>query len=190
MKFDNIIIVVIFLCIVAFAGLLAGSIYFSMATLQGVLETVNVTLPVGENGTQHANLTSFQDVMEIVIYPFLELRDTLPYLTYFLVFALIIALGFTAYMSSKNPIFFIVHLLWTFVITYFSIILANTYTTLLVDPFINSIMIDFAIYNKLMLYLPQILFFISLIFGVIAFVSIMKPQGSKFDSGLSYGGDY
>lgn len=190
MKFDNLVMMIIFVAVVSFCGLFAGLVYFGMDVTQEALETINVTIPVGEGMTQNANLSTIQDILGIVVYPFLELRDTLPYLTYFMVFGFIIALGFTAYMSSKNPIFFVVHLLFTFIMTYFAIILSNTYNTLLHDPFINSIMIDFAIYNKLMLYLPQILFFVALIFGVIAFVSVMKPQGSKFDSGLSYGGDY
>ena len=191
MKFDNLLILVVFLAIVSFAGILAGLVFFGMETIHTTLQTINVTIPIQEMGSANSNLTTFQDVLGTVIYPFLNLRDTLPYLTYFMVFAFIIGLGITAYMSSKNPVFFIVHLLFTSLITYFSIILGNTYKTLLANPFINSIMIDFTIYNKLMLYLPQIIFFTSLVFASIAFVNVMKPQSSEPGGGtLNYGGDY
>ena len=191
MKFDNLMILVVFVAIVSFGGLLAGLVFYGMETVDTTLRTINITIPIQEVSSANANLTTFQDVFEMIVYPFLNLRNTLPYLTYFMVFAFIIGLGITAYMSSKNPVFFVLHLLFTFVITYFSIILGNTYKTLLSNPFINSIMIDFTIYNKLMLYLPQIIFFTSLVFASIAFVNVMKPQSSEIGGGtLNYGGDY
>jgi len=182
--------IIIFLGFVSFGGILAGVVYFQVETLENALMDVNFTIPIGEGMTPNENLTNFQDIMELVIYPITGLRTSLPYLTYFMIFAFIISLGITAYVSSKNPVFFIVHLLFTFVLTYFSIILSNNYTTLLEQPFINTMMINFNIYNKIMLYLPQVLFFTSLTFGIIAFISIMKPSANKFDSGLNYGGDY
>ena len=190
MKFDNIVMVVIFVGILFFVGILASISYYSITTLETVLKTVNMSIPVGTNGTLNSNLTNFQDIMGLVVYPFTGLRTSLPYLTYFLIFGIIIALGFTAYTSSKNPVFFIVHLLFTILITYFATILSNAYRVLIENPFMNSILIDFAIYNKVMLYFPRIIFFVSLLFGLISFVSVLKPSSSKFDTSLSYGGDY
>jgi hypothetical protein len=135
-------------------------------------------------------MTNFQDILEIVVYPFLGLREALPDLTYFMIFAFIIALGMSAYLSSKNPLFFILHILFTLVITYFCFILSNMYMDLLANPFINSMMIKFTIYNKLMLYLPQVVFFSSLIFGVISFINLIKPQSPKYSGALQYGGDF
>jgi len=190
MKFDNLIMLVVFLGVVAFGGILAGLVYFNMETLDNTLHTVNFPIPVGEGMTQNGNLTDFQDILEIVVYPILGLRDSLPFLTYFMVFAFIIALGMTAYLTSKNPIFFVVHLLFTALMTYFCILLSNTYVTLMANPFLNQMMIQFTIYNKLMLFLPQIVFFTALVFGVIAFINVMKPQSADTTQGLQYGGDY
>jgi hypothetical protein len=64
------------------------------------------------------------------------------------------------------------------------------YIGLLADPFINALMINFTIYNKLMIYLPQIIFFVSLVFGAIAFINIMKPQNNYSSTGINYGGEY
>jgi hypothetical protein len=181
---------VMFLAIVSFGGLLAGVIYYDMEVLDSSLHEVNFTIPIQESDSANANLTDFQDILDIVVYPILGLRDSLPFLTYFMVFAFIIALGMTAYLTSKNPIFFVVHMLFTALITYFCIILSNTYAQLISDPFINSMMVQFTIYNKLMLYLPQIVFFTSLVFGVISFINIMKPQSPDTTGTLNYGGDY
>jgi hypothetical protein len=188
--FSNLIMLIMFLVVVSAGGLIAGIIYFDMQVLDINLRTINFTLPIQEIGQANSNLTDFQDVLGTVVYPILGLRDSLPYLTYFMVFAFIIALGMSAYLTSKNPIFFVLHILFTVLITYFCIILSNTYKDLLSQPFINSMMINFTIYNKLMLYLPQVVFFTSLLFGVISFVNIMKPQTNYSNVGLNYGGDY
>lgn len=190
MKFDNLIMLVIFLVVISVGGLLAGMVYYSVNTLDSTLHTINFALPIQENSTANGNLTDFQDILGLVVYPILELRDALPYLTYFMVFAFIIALGMTAYLSSKNPIFFVLHLLFTVLITYFCIILSNIYKTMMMQPFLNSMMLQFTIYNKLMFYLPQIVFLTSLVFGVISFINIIKPQSPDVGGTLQYGGDY
>lgn len=192
MIFSNLTILVIFLVVVSVAGLIAGIIYFDMNIIETTFKTVNFPLPIENPASANANLTDFQDILEITVYPILGLRSSLPYLTYFLVFAFIIAMGLTAYLSSKNPVFFVLHLLFTFLITYFCIIISNTYVYLLSDPFINAMMINFTIYNKLMLYLPQIVFFTSILFGAIAFINLIKPQNASSggQSSLQYGGDY
>jgi hypothetical protein len=191
MKFDNLITLVLFLALIMSGGICAGVLYYDMGLLDTSLKTVNFPLPIQDVTTipEH-NVTDWQDIMAIVIYPFLGLRDVLPTLTYFMVFAFIIGLGVSAYMSSKNPIFFVVHLLFTFIITYFAIILSNAYRSLLENVFFNSMMVEFVIYNKLMLYLPQVIFFTSILFGVISFINIIKPQTNTSNIGLNYGGDY
>lgn len=188
----NFVILLIFLVAVLSGGLLAGLIYYQLNVLEGAIQTINFEIPISNNMTNAYNITDLQGILGVTVYPLLGLKTSLPYLTYFMVFAFIIALAMTAYVSSKNGIFFVVHLLITILITYFSIILANVYIDLLANPFINQMMIDFTIYNKLMVYLPQVIFFTSLVFGAIAFVNLMKPQSNLSGnmSSLNYGGDY
>jgi hypothetical protein len=188
--FSNLILLIIFLVVVCVGGLLAGIIYYDMNAIQSALLQVNFPIPIQETGQVSANVTDFQDIMQIVVYPILGLKSSLPYLTYFMVFAFIIALGMTAYVSSKNSVFFVLHVLFTLLIVYFSIILSNAYAGLLANPFINAMMLNFTIYNKVMLSLPKLIFFTSLLFGVIAFVNLIKPQSPSTTNSLQYGGDY
>lgn len=189
--FNNIVVLVMFLVVVSVGGLLAGMIYYDLTIMESTLMTVDFQLPIENNATAISlNLTTFQDVLEITIYPILGLKDTLPYLTYFMVFAFIIAIGLMAYLSSKNPAFFVLHLLFTLLITYFCIIISNKYIELMSNTFINSMMLPFTIYNKLMFYLPQVVFFTSLLFSAIAFINLMKPQNNYSVTGLNYGGEY
>jgi len=189
--FSNFTILIIFLVVISVVGLIAGILYYDMNIMQSTLATVNFQIPIEDNSSIGVhNVTDFQDILGVVVYPILGLKDSLPFLTYFLVFGFIIAMAVTAYVSSKNPVFFILHILFTFLVTYFCIIISNTYKELLSNPFINQLMIQFTIYNKLMLYLPQVVFFSSLVFGAIAFINIIKPQTNYSQTGLNYGGDY
>lgn len=191
MKFDNLIIMIMFLLTVFISGILGSIVYFSIQTLDAGLHEVNFDLPGATNSTiGNYNVTTFQETLEITIYPILEIFNALPFLSYFMIFGFIIALAMTAYMSSKNSIFFVLHILFTLFLTYFAIILKNAYANLLENPFMNTILIEFGVYNMMMLYLPQVFFMTSLVFGAISFVNVIKPSTSSNPQGLNYGGDY
>lgn len=192
-NFSNISVMLIFLVASLVSGILAGVIYYDMNLIESTLQTVNFQIPIQEQSTiNNSNISDFQDILGIVVYPLLGLRTSLTYVTYFMIFGMIIALAIVSYMSAKNPVFFILHLLYTIVMTYFAIILSNAYSGLLGNQFLNSMMQPFPIYNKLMLYLPQIFFFTSLVFGLISFIMILKPQSNAYSNQttLNYGGDY
>ena len=163
--FSNFIVLLIFLVVAFAGGLIAGVVYYDMNLIESTLQTINFQIPIQDNITYaNSSVQDFQDILGMVVYPILGLKSALPYLTYFMIFAFIIALAITAYVSSKNPVFFVLHLLLTILITYFCIILSNAYVNLMSNVFINQMMTGFTIYNKLMLYLPQIVFFTSLLF--------------------------
>lgn len=191
---NNFIVLLIFLIVAFVGGLLAAILYYDLGLIDSTLHTINFPLPIEDNSTivANGNITDFQGILGVTIYPLLGLRTSLPYLTYFMVFAFIIALAITAYVSSKNPVFFVLHLLFLLLISYFCLILSNTYLQLLAQPFINQLMISFVVYNKVMIYLPSIVFFTGLLFAAIAFVGVMKPQSNQGgnQNSLNYGPDY
>lgn len=188
----NFVLLLIFLISVLVGGLLAGIIYYQLNVLNTAVHTINFQIPIMNNQSNDYNITDFQSILGYTLYPLLGLRTAIPYLTYFMVFAFVIALMMTAYVSSKNGVFFVLHILITLLITYFAIILSNVYIKLLENTFINQMMVEFTIYNKLMIYLPAVVFFTSLVFASIAFVNLMKQQSndSNNQSTLNYGGDY
>ena len=191
MKFDNMMIFVIFLGVCLVGGVLGGLVYFNLNILDSTLREVDFDIPLAKNSTGDApNVTTFQDILDLVVYPILGLKNALPYLVYFMMFAFIIGLAITAYLTSKNPVFFVLHLLFTLLITYFSIGISNTYIELISDPTMNTIMSNFPIYNKMMIYFPQIILITSIVFATISFINVMKPSTATSPYGLNYGGDY
>lgn len=191
--FSNLFILILFVVATFVGGILAGILYYDMALIESTLQDINFQIPIENNATtQMYNITDFQDILSVTVYPVLGLRSSLPTLTYFMIFAFIIAMAVTAYVSSKNQVFLVIHFLFVIGVSYFCFILSNTYQTLLENPFINDMMLPFDIYNKIMLYLPAVTFFSGLVFGLITFVNPMKPQSNFLGNqqSLNYGGDY
>jgi|LSQX01.1.fsa_nt_gb hypothetical protein len=192
MKFDNIIVMTLFVVAFFITGTLGGLAYFGMNVLESEILKVNFDLPLAQNSTNPdiPNVTTFQEVLNITIHPLFNLGHYLPYLIYFMLFAYIIGLAMVAYMSSKNPVFFIVHLLFTIILTYFALMLSNTYFVMLEEPLFNSMMVEFVIFHRIMTYLPQVFFLTSLVFAAISFVNLMKPQTANNPMGFNYGEDF
>ncbi len=182
----------LFIVLFFVTGILGGMIYFSLNLLETQIQQVDFDIPFAKNTTaiDVHNVTTFQDVMDITVYKMFDVVSYIPYLVYFMLFSYIIGLALVAYLSSKNPIFFVVHFLYTLVLTYFAVILANSYIKLLTMPFINSMMTDFPVYNKLMLNLPQVFFITSLVFAGISFINIIKPSTAEHPYGLNYSEEY
>ena len=76
-------------------GILAGITVYSMDTFKTAIETIDINLTRFNN----ANITSFQDIAEMTFYPLLNLRDSVVYISYFLIFGLVISMGMFAFSS-------------------------------------------------------------------------------------------
>ena len=85
---SNFIIITIFIVAVFVSGILGAIIYYDMNLLNTTLQGINFPIPIENNMTNSYNITDFQGILGITIYPLLSLSNSLPALSYFLVFAL------------------------------------------------------------------------------------------------------
>lgn len=164
-----------------FSGILMGAMYYFMAQTQDTLETIDFPIPTERNNT---NITSFQDIADLIYYPILGLRTSLVYISYFFIFAMMLGFGLLAFQSQREPIYFIPYFLILVLYTAFAIPISNIFEGLLTDPFILSMMSEFVIYSKVMLYFPQFIFFTGLGFAAIASIGIIrnKSQGGAYEN--------
>ncbi len=66
------------------------------------------------------------------------------------------------------------HIVTSVIIGYLAIEIANVYRTLIENTIIYNMLIPFEIYNKIMLYFPQFIFFVILVSGAIGFIGVFK----------------
>lgn len=162
--------------LVAVSGLLMALTYFIMQTLETSFKSVDCLIP------QNIYFTSCQEWFDMVLYPVLELRYIFIFFNYFYIFAIVFGLFFMGFRAKKHPSLLVVHIVASIIIGYFAIEIGNIYRLLISNQFLYDIMIPFAIYNKIMLYFPQFIFFIIFLSGILGFMGVFKSAG-QFKSG-------
>ena len=157
--------------LVAVSGLIMAITYFILKTIQTSFESVDCLIP------QNIYFTTCQEWFEMVLYPVLELKSVLIYANYFFIFGVVFGLFYMGFRTKKHPALFIVHMISSIIIGYFAIEIGNIFRLLISNQILYNMMLPFPIYTKIMLYLPQFMFFVIFLSGIIGFMGIFKSQG-------------
>lgn len=162
--------------LIGVSGLALGLVYFVMDTMTTQFQSVNCIIP------DNSLVSNCQELFQLSLYPILNLKYVLVFGTYFAIFWLVFGLFYMGFKTRKHPGLIIVHILLSLVLGYISIEIANIYRTLLSNETIYNMLIPFGVYNKIMLYFPQFMFFVIFISGLIGFIGIFKSK-EQFDEG-------
>jgi len=169
----TIMLVITGLLMIAISGLIFAGIYFFMDTIQTGLLSTSCEIP------GNAFFNDCAGMFEMLVYPFLNLKIILVYLSFFSIFILTMGMLLMGYKSGTNPALLGVFVLLEVLITYGSIHIANIYRILLDNSLIRSAMIPFSAYNTLMLYFPWFVFIISLFSLALGIVNWQKTPVNK-----------
>lgn len=169
----TIALVITGLLMIAVSGLFFAGIYFFMNTIQTGLLTTSCDIP----GNVFFN--DCAGMFEMIVYPFLNLKIILIYLSFFSIFILTIGMLLMGYKSGTNPALLGAFVLLEVIITYGSIHIANIYRLLLDNEIIRNAMIPFSVYNTIMLYFPWFVFIISLFALTLGIVNWQKTPVNK-----------
>lgn len=157
--------------LIAVSGLLMGITYFIMGTLETAFLSVDCLIP------QNVFVTTCQEWFNLALYPVLALRTVFVYANYFLIFGLIFGLFYMGFRAKKHPALLVIHIVLSMIIGYLSIEIANIYRVLIQNEILYNMLVPFPIYNKIMLYFPQFIFFIILVSGALGFFGVFKSAG-------------
>jgi len=177
---SSVVLVVTGIILIALSGLIFAGIYFFMDTVQTSLLSTNCEI------SGNALFDNCQDMWTMIVYPFLNLKIVLVYLSFFSIFILTIGMLLMGYKSGTNPALLGVLVLLEILITYGSIHMSNIYRTLLDNEIIRNAMIPFSVYNTIMLYLPWFVFIISLFALTLGIVNWQKTPVNKATEELNY----
>lgn len=166
------IVMVIFLSVISIAisGLWFGFIYF---TLDSVHDSFLSTDCVINDNTL---VSSCQELFELALYPFLMLKDLLTWVSMFFIFALVMGMLVIGYQSGKSPVLMGYLLVVVIAMTYLSIHISNIYRSLLENAVFRSMMVDFTVYNTIMLRFPWFVFIITLVSVFLAIVNYQRTS--------------
>lgn len=177
---SSITLVITGLIMIAISGLFFAGIYFFMDTIQTSLLSTNCEI------SGNVLFTNCQEMWALVVYPFLNLKTILVYISFFSIFILAIGMLLIGYQSGTKPSLLGAYALVEILIVYGSIHIANIYRTLLENELIRNAMIPFDVYNTVMLYFPWFVFIISLFSLILGIVNWQKTPVNKVSDELDY----
>ncbi len=169
-NYSFIIVVLFSIITIAISGLFFGVTYFILDSTQTAFQSTNCVI---ENNTL---VDSCQELFELGLYPFLALKDVLIWLSFFFIFALAIGLLVLGYQSGRSPVLMGFSVVIVIVMTYISIHISNIYRTLLDNEVFRSMMVDFTVYNKIMLNFPLFVFIITLMAALLSVVNFQRTK--------------
>jgi len=177
---SSITLIVTGIILIAISGMVFAGIYYFMDTIQDALLSANCEI------SGNAFFSDCQGMWSLIVYPFLNLKVVLVYLSFFSIFILTIGMLLLGYQSGTRTSFLGVFALVEILIVYGSIHIANIYRLLLENEIIRNAMIPFQFYNTIMLYFPWFAFIISLFSLILGIVNWQKTPVNEDNNDLDY----
>lgn len=179
-KYGSIGIILISIFAILMSGMFFGITYYVLDQVETAFESTDCVI---EN---NVFVESCQDLWELSIYPFLGLRSLLVWFSFFFIFALVFGILVLGYQSGNSPVLAGVAIVLVSVISYISIEVSNIYRTLIENDLFRSMMVEFTVYNKIMLYFPWFMFIVSLFALIMGLVNWQKTQVNSTSDDLNY----
>jgi len=177
---SNAMLIITGILMIAVSGMIFAGTYFFMNTIQTSLLATDCVI------TGNVFFSTCQEMWNLAVYPFLNLKSVLVYLSFFSIFILTIGMLLTGYKSGTNPAFLGAFVVIELLITYGAIHISNIYRTLLDNEIIRNAMLPFDVYNTIMLYFPWFVFIISLFALILGIVNWQRTPVNKATEELDF----
>lgn len=179
-RYGSLVMIAISFLLIIISGVYFGVIYYTVDQIQVAFETQDCVI-------ENNNLVgSCQELFELGLYPFLELREILVWLSFFMIFGLTMGILMLGYQSGKSPVLMGLMFLFLTILTYMAIEVSNIYRTLLSNIQFQDIMIEFTVYNRLMLSLPWYIFIVGLFSLMMSIVNYQRSVVNTPTEELDY----
>ena len=179
-EYGSLVVVVMSILSIFVSGLFFGGAYYIMDVTEDAFHSTNCVI---ENNVL---VGSCQELWSLSVYPFFALKDLLIWFSFFFIFALVLGLLVLGYKSGKSPILLGLLIVFITVLTYIGIEVSNIYRTMLETPLFRTMMLEFTIYNKVMLYFPWFTFFVGLMAVLLSLANFKRVKVNSSTEDLNY----
>lgn len=167
-RYGSLALIAVSFFLIIISGVYFGIVYYTVDQVQLAFESTDCVI-------ENNNLVgSCQELFELGLYPFLELRQILVWLSFFMIFGLTLGILMLGYQSGKSPVLMGLMFLFLTILTYMAIEVSNMYRMLLSNLQFQDIMIEFTVYNRLMLSLPWYIFIVGLFSLMMSIVNFQR----------------
>lgn len=175
-KYGALSLVIISLLAIFVSGIFFAITYFIMDTTEDAFKANDCAI---HNNVYFDNC---QDMWDLSVYPFLALRELLVWFSFFFIFAMVLGMLIVGYQSGKSPVLLGLLIVFVIVITYMGVEISNIYRTMLEVNVFRNMMVEFTVYNMVMLYFPWFSFFVGLMSVLLSVVNYQKTRVNKTKS--------
>ena len=179
-KYGAIGAILISIFAILISGIFFGATYYVMDQVDTAFQNTDCVI---ENNVFVENC---QELWDLSIYPFLALRELLVWISFFFIFALAMGILVLGYQSGKSPVLMGFLVLIVSVVSYLAIEVSNIYRTLLENEMFRNMMVEFTVYNKVILYFPWFIFIISLFAFMMGIVNWQRTRVNSPENELDY----
>lgn len=177
---NSAIIITISLALIIVSGLGMGFIYYVMDVTATNFQAVSCTI------VDNVFVDNCQELFDIAIYPFLALRHVIVILHLIFVLMLTAGMLLLGYKSGKAPWTMGLNILLSLGLTYLALPVSNMYQSLLSNSIIYAMMLEFTVYNKVLLNFPWYVFFVSIISAILSIVNYQRSSVNTPTGTLNY----
>jgi hypothetical protein len=179
-KYGSLTIILLSILSIFLSGIFFGATYYIMDITEDAFRDSDCVI---EN---NVFVDSCQDLWELSIYPFFALKELLVWFSFFFIFALVLGMMILGYRAGKSPVLLGLLVVFVIVLTYISIEVSNIYRTMLETDIFRTMMLEFTIYNRVMLYFPWFIFFVSLMSVLLSLVNYQRTKTNSPTEELNY----
>lgn len=165
---------------IALSGLWFGFFYFILDEVHTAFLSTDCVI---DNNTL---VSSCQDLFGLALYPFLQLKEVLVWVSFFFIFSLVLGMLVLGYRAGKSPVLMGYLFVIVSVLTYMGIEISNIYRQLIANEVFRDMMVEFTVYNRIMLYFPWFVFIVALAALFLGIVNYQKGSVNKFTDDLDY----
>ncbi len=177
---NSAIIIIISLGLIIVSGIGMGFVYYVMDVTATNFQSVECTI------VDNVFVDNCQELFNIAIYPFLALRHVVVILHLIFILMLTAGMLLLGYRSGKAPWTMGINILFSLCVTYVALPVSNMYQALLSNTIIYWMMIEFTVYNKILLNFPWFVFFVSIISAILSIVNYQRSSVNTPTGTLNY----
>lgn len=162
------------------SGIFFGITYFVMDITETQFRAMDCDIP------NNVYVSSCQELWELSVYPFFALKELLIWFSYFFIFAMTLGLLVLGYRAGKNPTLLGLLVIFVIVLTYVGIEVSNIFRTMLENDMMRAMLVEFPVYNKIMLYFPWYTFFVGMMAVALSIVNYQRIRPNLAQEELDY----
>lgn len=169
-KYGSITLVIVSILMIFVSGFFFAIAYYVMDVTEQNFKLQDCQIQ------DNAYVSTCQDLWDLSLYPFLALRELLVWMSFFFIFALVLGLLIVGYQSGKSPVLLGLLIVFVLVLTYLGIELSNVYRAIIEQQVMRDMLVNFTVYNKVMLNFPWFVFITGLLSVMLGVVNYQRTK--------------